>query len=123
LALVRRGAAELPREHARHCGLWPSGVGRIVLVRVPEHRRETAASRCAENESGEPCRKQIHDVIRARRGPAECAIPLVPMTNQGVRSADGLEYEETRQSCNEKPKGRSDNAVAEALRKTLDGRG
>ena len=63
---------------------------------------------------------EIHDVVRARRGPAERAPALVRVTDQTVRGVDGFVREQAGQPADEKPESRRDDAIVETLREAFD---
>ena len=79
-AVVDARAGEPDAERAGHRGLGPAGIGRAVMAGVADARSIAPPRRAAprrqrggqhEPEGREPRGRQVHEIVEARRGPAE----------------------------------------------------
>src|ERR1700722_5446446 len=67
-------------------------------------------------------RRQIDDIVKPRRGPAEGTVPLVPIAYHTVGGFDRLKKPPPNEPPESEPKARRAPTVREVFRQALDGR-
>jgi len=92
-------------------------------MRFTDHDRESF-SRAAIDEwrrhrkqpSGQARWKEIQDIVKTRRGPAESRMSFCAMADHGIGRIDHLVDEKPRQAEERQVKGRRDDSIAEIFR-------
>jgi adenosylcobyric acid synthase len=115
-------------ERPGHRAFRPAGVQRTVLFGVAQHDRDRVAGAAAPGEYGgggdhepaEPRRDQVQKIVEACRRPAEFAVMGALVADHAVERVRHLVAEEQRQSADEVPEHRGDDAVAEVFGEALD---
>ena len=129
-ACRRSGAGRRATGRARRP--WPLPASRHwasdASAGVAEHRPRTRCRTIAADErrgegdqqAGEAARRQVDQIVEARRRPAEIFVARGAVADHGVGGVDRLVGEEARQAEQQEPEGRRDDAVGEILRRRLD---
>src|SRR5215472_2621148 len=115
-------------ERSRHRALRPARIRRMMLAPVAQHDSQRMPGpavlhehcRGGEEEPAGESWNSIENVVEARRRPSEAAVARGAVADHAIERICHFVCKEPRQAEQEVPKDRSDDAVAEIFRETLD---
>src|ERR1700758_5133168 len=118
--IIGSGPTQSAPQSPRHGRLRPAGIRRRVLTGVFHHYQQARPAGEHQQRARNSRWHEIGDIVSTSSRPTECTPALFFVSDEAIGRIESLVGKQSRETeTQEKPEGRRDDAIIEALGETL----